>query len=156
MYFTIKTIQLYERKAYHLYNLLQLNFPRQQILTICYIFFHFFFYFSQFFTLNNIQTKYLSFILSGVSDSKRVVCNVGDLAFHPWVRKSLEERFQHKRIPWTKKSLAGYILWRHKESDKTEQLTLLLLWFSLKLAFIFHSLNHLNISLDEYIYVTNS
>ena len=71
----------------------------------------------------------------GGSDGKRSACNAGDPGSIPWAWKiswrrewlptpvSLPGGFHEQR------SLAGYSPWSHKESDKTEWLTLTLLQF---------------------------
>ena len=69
--------------------------------------------------------------IPGGSDGKESACNAGRPGFDPWVRK----------IPWRRewlptpislpgefpgqRSLVGYSPWRGKQSDTTEQLTLI-------------------------------
>ena len=63
------------------------------------------------------------------SDGKESACNVGDLSSIPGLRRSLEKGMAtHSSIltwsiPWTE-SLVGYSPQSHKESDRTEQLSL--------------------------------
>ena len=69
----------------------------------------------------------------GGSDGKASACSAEDPGFDPWVRKvRWRRRWQPapaflpgKSHAW--RSLAGHSPWGRKESDTTEQLTLLLL-----------------------------
>ena len=54
------------------------------------------------------------------SDSKESPCNVGDPGLIPGLGRSTREGKSHGQ-----RSLVGYSLWGYKESDMTEQLTLI-------------------------------
>ena len=66
----------------------------------------------------------------GGSDGKESACNVEDPGFNPWVWKVPWRREWHPTLVFLpgefhgQRSLVGYSPWSHKESDRTEQLTL--------------------------------
>ena len=66
----------------------------------------------------------------GGSDGKESVCNVGDPGFNPCVGKVPWRREWHPTLVFLpgefhgQRSPLGYSPWGHKESDRTEQLTL--------------------------------
>ena len=64
----------------------------------------------------------------GGSDSKESSCSVGDLGLIRGLRRSPGEghgnplQYSCLENPHGQRSLVGYSLWDHKESEKTEQL----------------------------------
>ena len=64
----------------------------------------------------------------GGSDSKESSCSVGDLGLIRGLRRSPGEghgnplQYSCLENPHGQRSLVGYSLWGHKESEKTEQL----------------------------------
>ena len=75
----------------------------------------------------NWWPKHMSF--PGGSDGKEFNYNTGDLAWipgwgrFPWRRKWHPLQYSCLEHPHGQRSLAGYILWVHKELDMTERLT---------------------------------
>ena len=65
----------------------------------------------------------------GGSDGKESACNVGDLGLIPGLgrfpggRHDNPLQFSCLENPHGQRSLAGYSLWGHKESDMTEQIS---------------------------------
>ena len=66
----------------------------------------------------------------GGSDGKESACNTGDPGLipgsgkFPGVRMATHSNVPARRIPWTEEPGGPYSPWSHKESDKTERLTL--------------------------------
>jgi len=75
-------------------------------------------------------TSFSTIVLSwGFPDDKESACNAGDPGLMPGSGRSPGERNIPAFLPGEfhgQRSLMGYSPWGHKESDTTEQLTLLL------------------------------